>query len=375
MASSNLLKEAIADAKAVRETAIANAKLALEEAFTPRLQSMLSNKIEEELEENEELEEQSDTSGIGAGDNKVNLASGDDTEKNAETEKETADYGSEDENVKVVDKLMEADEDEKSEEDEKDEMMKEADMDMDKDEDGDVTINIDADGDEDDDDMDMELEAIIKELEEEDEDNEGEHDEMKEMEDEKKEMEDEKDEMKEMEKSEMEKEKSEMDHEKSEEDEKDEMMKEEEDLNIESILAALKEEDEDNEGAHDEETEMYKEQLEEAYDTIRSLKSTLNEVNLLNAKLLFSNKLFKSQNLTESQKMRVIETFDRAHSLREVKLVYTTLAESLKTPVSKTKKLRTEGLASKAQTTTKPKQVISEGNEMASRMKKLAGLL
>ena len=364
MASSNLLKEAIADAKAVRETAIANAKLALEEAFTPRLQSMLSNKIEEELDE------QSDTSGIGAGDNKLNQASGDDTEKNAETEKETADYGSEDENVKVVDKLMEADEDEKSEEDEKDEMMKEADMDMDKDDDGDVTINIDADGDEDDDDMDMELEAIIKELEEEDEEKEGEHDEMKEMEDEKKEMEDEKDEMmKEMEKSEMEKEKSEM------EDEKDEMMKEEEDLNIESILAALKEEDEENEGEHDEKDEMYKEQLEEAYDTIRSLKATLNEVNLLNAKLLFSNKLFKSQNLTESQKMRVIETFDRAHSLREVKLVYTTLAESLKTPVSKTKKLRTEGLASKAQTTTKPKQVISEGNEMASRMKKLAGLL
>ena len=66
MASSNLLKEAIADAKAVRETAIANAKLALEEAFTPKLQSMLSNKIEEELDENEELEEQSDSSNIGA---------------------------------------------------------------------------------------------------------------------------------------------------------------------------------------------------------------------------------------------------------------------------------------------------------------------
>tara|TARA_B100000073_G_scaffold345167_1_gene353575 strand:- start:438 stop:1565 length:1128 start_codon:yes stop_codon:yes gene_type:complete len=375
MASSNLLKEAIADAKAVRETAIANAKLALEEAFTPRLQSMLSNKIEEELDE------QSDSSGIGAGDNKVNLASGDDEEKNAETKKISKAYGSEDPNLKVVDKLTEADEDEKDEmkDDEKDEMMKkEADMDMDKEDDGDVTINIDADGDEDDDDMDMELEAIIKELEEDEDEKsemEDEKDEMmkemekSEMEDEKKEMEDEKDEMM----KEMAKEKSEMEKEKSEEDEKDEMMKEEEDLNIESILAALKEEDEENE--EEEKDEMYKEQLEEAYDTIRSLKATLNEVNLLNAKLLFSNKLFKSQNLTESQKMRVIETFDRAHSLREVKLVYTTLAESLKTPVSKTKKLRTEGLASKAQTTTKPKQVISEGNEMASRMKKLAGLL
>ena len=112
MASSNLLKEAIADAKAVRETAIANAKLALEEAFTPKLQSMLSNKIEEELDENEELEEQSDSSNIGSGDNKLNQASGDDEEKNAETKTINKDYGSEDANVKVVDKLTEADEDE-----------------------------------------------------------------------------------------------------------------------------------------------------------------------------------------------------------------------------------------------------------------------
>ena len=50
----DLLKDAIADAKAVRETAIANAKLALEEAFTPRLQSMLSKKISEDLEDGEE---------------------------------------------------------------------------------------------------------------------------------------------------------------------------------------------------------------------------------------------------------------------------------------------------------------------------------
>jgi len=50
----NLLKEAIADAKAVRETALANAKLALEEAFTPRLQSMLSAKLSEEEEMEDE---------------------------------------------------------------------------------------------------------------------------------------------------------------------------------------------------------------------------------------------------------------------------------------------------------------------------------
>jgi len=97
MAESKLLKEAIADAKAVRETAIANAKLALEEAFTPKLQSMLSKKIEEEAEDTDEdeLEEQSDSSGLGKGDNKVDQVDGDDYEK-AETEKSSAAPGSED---------------------------------------------------------------------------------------------------------------------------------------------------------------------------------------------------------------------------------------------------------------------------------------
>ena len=56
----NLLKEAIADAKAVRETALENAKIALEEAFTPRLQSMLSKKIQSEMEKEGAHEEDED---------------------------------------------------------------------------------------------------------------------------------------------------------------------------------------------------------------------------------------------------------------------------------------------------------------------------
>ena len=51
----DLLKEAIADAKAVRETALANAKMALEEAFTPQLKSMLSKKIQHEIEDEDEI--------------------------------------------------------------------------------------------------------------------------------------------------------------------------------------------------------------------------------------------------------------------------------------------------------------------------------
>ena len=103
------------------------------------------------------------------------------------------------------------------------------------------------------------------------------------------------------------------------------------------------------------------------------MKATLQEVNLLNAKLLFSNKLFKGNNLSESQKMKVIETFDRASNLREVKLVYSTLAESF--TGKSVKKTVTEGLASKKSNSTAPKGQIVESNGMADRMKKLAGLL
>jgi len=95
MANSKLLKEAIADAKAVRETAIANAKIALEEAFTPKLQSILSKKLQSEMEEEEdddveEVAEEVDSSGIGGGDNKEPEYDEAHTELDPETEKETA---------------------------------------------------------------------------------------------------------------------------------------------------------------------------------------------------------------------------------------------------------------------------------------------
>ena len=91
MANSKLLKEAIADAKAVRETAIANAKIALEEAFTPKLQSILSKKLQSEMEEEDEVEEvaeEVDSSGIGGGDNKEPEYDEAHTELDPETEKE-----------------------------------------------------------------------------------------------------------------------------------------------------------------------------------------------------------------------------------------------------------------------------------------------
>ncbi len=116
------------------------------------------------------------------------------------------------------------------------------------------------------------------------------------------------------------------------------------------------------------------EDLQEAYSTVKQLKSIINEVNLLNAKLLYTNKLFRNFDLNESQKMKVLENFDRASSTREVKLVFSTIAESLKTPTKK--RVVKESYASKPVASTKPTAtILSEGFEMADRWKKLAGLI
>ena len=115
-------------------------------------------------------------------------------------------------------------------------------------------------------------------------------------------------------------------------------------------------------------------ELNEAYDTIKTLKEELNEINLLNAKLLYTNKIFKSKNLTESQKVKVLSSFDSATTVKETKLVYETLNEGIK--VRKPSVEKTLGSASKAtnmpETVKKP---IVESNEAYARMQKLAGII
>ena len=353
MSKSKLLKEAIADAKAVRETAIQNAKIALEEAFTPRLQSILSRKLQAEMEDfeeedDEEIEEYglddveaTDSSEIGDGGEPEGDATHPHTELDPETDAETAEVG------------FEGDDAELAEEDE---------MDMDSEEDFDF---------EEEDEDELDLEAIIRELEaeveeepieeEEDENHDGVIDDPTgaTMEEE--------DEM-------------EFD---SEEDFDDE-------IDLDEILREMGYGD-DEEEMHEEEEEAGEEdfsaemaakdaELEEAYTTIKSLRKTINEVNLLNAKLLYTNKLFRSYNLTNEQKVKVVENLDRTSSVREVKLVYATLAESMKftgtEKKSSVKKTISEGLASKKVASTAPKkEIITESaNEMADRFKKLAGI-
>ena len=363
MANSKLLKEAIADAKAVRETAIANAKIALEEAFTPRLQSILSRKLQAEMEgEEEEVVEDIDSSEIGTSDNAEPAAVADETSTDLSgAEEETAEVGEEDENTDVVA------EEEEMEMDSDDEMMEgEEEMEFsDMEEEEDMV-----------DDEELDLESIIRELESELEEEEDENQDGV-MDDPTGAIYNEEEDM-------------EADMEVEEEmDSEEEMYQEEEEddvIDLEEILREMGYGD-DEEVTEEEEVEMDAEKmaemeadLEEAYKTIKALRGTINEVNLLNAKLLYANKLFRGYNLTNEQKVKVVENLDRTTSVREVKLVYATLAESMKfggvDRKQTAKRVVSEGISSKPVASTAPKkEIIAESNELADRFKKLAGII
>ena len=339
MANSKLLKEAIADAKAVRETAIANAKIALEEAFTPRLQSILSRKLQAEMEgeDEETMEEEMDS---------MDLNLGDDEEQAAEVsneEEEVTDVAEEEE--------MEID---------SDEAMEEAEGSVE-----DPTNADDASISEEDEmgEDELDLESIIRELEmgmdsEEEEVTEEEEMEVPEMEIE-------------------EEEEVEAEPEMAEEE-----MESDDEIDLEEILREMGYGDDEEEVNEEEEvadnSAELEAELEEAYSVIKKLQSTINEVNLLNAKLLYANKLFRGYNLTNEQKGKVVENLDRTTTVREVKLVFATLSESMNFSGTerKAKRAIAESVASKPTRSTAPKkEIISENtNEMAARFKELANI-
>jgi len=145
-----------------------------------------------------------------------------------------------------------------------------------------------------------------------------------------------------------------------------------EDIDLDEVLKALSEEEDEDE-KKDEVSEL-KSDLEEHRSVIETLRGKLNEVNLLNAKLLFTNKLFRKHGLNNEQKMKVVEQFDRASNLREVKLVYSTLGESF--GARKNEINEHKGSASKPIASTKSeKKVITESSDLRDRFKKLANLI
>lgn len=359
-----LLKEAIAEAKAVKEMAIANAKNALEESFTPRIKEMFSQKIQE-MEE-EEIEESYLDMDPEGNTSHGNVEEGDDIEEEElDLDELLAELDDGDESLNESDD--EEDEDESEDEDSEETEGEPLDLE-------DMT----------DEDLKQMISDVISDMVESGELEPG--DETEELEDEP-----------------------------SEEEEMvniDELLKEiEEEETIDEVgdalgqavseywmlagpaLAALalglgvaKEkvksflEKKKNAGVKPEEaikdlknskgtmSEEYSDELEEAYSTINTLREDLNEVNLLNAKLLYTNKVFKSKNLTESQKVKVLTAFDKASTVKETKLVYETLNEGFK---SKSQLRENLGSASKSITPSNAKSPIIEDSNYA-RMRHLA---
>jgi hypothetical protein len=399
-----MLKEAIADAKAVKETAIANAKAALEEAFTPQLKSMLSMKLQEMDLEEEDLEETYMS------------------EKKDEDLEEMHGKKEDDmmEEVDLEELLAELEEDEmeeglyEAEETEEDiEMSDEEETEEDEAEPIDLEDMTDED-------LKSMIEDVIADMIKSGELEGGNtEEESEEVEDE--EVEDEEDvdlaellrEIEEMEDGE--KPVNELDSELTDADFR--KMKAIEDQLNESSTTALNEEpvsiiaviagmvalfssafgvtkaqayakkraetDPKWKQWYDTAVKTGKDigdagmggsgDLEEAYSTIETLKSELNEINLLNAKLLYTNKIFKSKTLNESQKVKVLSSFDKAKNVGEVKMVFETLNEGIK--VSKNTINENLGRASKGTIAPNVKKPIVESNEAFLRMQKLAGII
>ena len=323
MAKNDILKEAIADAKAVREVALSNAKAALEEAFTPRLQSMLSAKLSEELEEDLNEEEETNES---VEETTIEEASFDEM-MNYDEDKDPDDEGykmeSMDEEINLEEILAELELDEggateptfmEGEEEiaegEKEEELEEA-----KDEDLDEGFDLDA--------LLEELDGLDHGLDE------------------------------------------------AKEEDLDEAKKDD--------LDEAKEEDLDE--AKDKELEETKKELEETNKALTTVRAELNEVNLLNSKLLYVNRIFKANTLNESQKLRVVESLDKAGTAKEAKLIYETIKDTFNISKGEKRKAKTSikeglGMASKAtgKSTASKKAVISESNDMMTRFQKLANI-
>lgn len=341
---SDLLKEAIADAKAVRETALQNAKMALEEAFTPHLKSMLSAKLaEEDIEEDENPF----------------------ADKDEDDEEESADEGMHDS------PRREEDDEEDPEEGMHDSPRREDDDEEEVDESEIVEIDgvkyapivTEDEHEDEEDEMDeseeLDLEAVIKELEEELNETESDDDSVNEEEVVEEEIVTEED---------------------DEDEDKDEVDEQSTSSGIGSGTGVKQpsagDEEDPGKGKVHEQVNTLQSELNEYKEAVVFLKDKLHEVNILNAKLLYTNKLFKEFVLSNDQKLKIVETFDRAQTSREIKLVYSTLAESYTDNGKEKKEVVKESYASKKSGGTAPsKKIISEENQVADRFRKLAGLI
>ena len=384
-----LLKEAIADAKAVRETALTQAKLALEEAFAPRLQSMFSARLREEYDsenQDEEFDENmmNDIPMEGADqeeytdrDNSIDEIDLDEILAELENELNEAKDEDEEEMIDAEEDAEDIEDDAKEDEEEEKEV-----KDLSMDELESLIKDIisqetggagDGEGYEDEaevDAMDMAGDAEIAADEEDINLEEDLDDILAELLGEKRESR--------AERSKVDKYEYEKGKKAGELDErKKQGYKDREDEREAGKHGKIGSKDLNTTKARRDDAGFEKRMNEElalALEAVETLRTELNEVNLLNAKLLYVNKIFNAKNLNESQKLKVVKAFDKAESAKEAKLVYESLSEAFVAPTKGKAQLKESlGFASKAAGMA-PRKLIVENNEWITRMQKLANI-
>jgi hypothetical protein len=376
----DILKEAIADAKSIKETAIANAKVALEEAFTPYLKEKLSAKLAEidrtDDWDKPESDETPDEDSIHKtamkrakhSDKEVyNLLHSDDDDDDDDESYQTYEMKKSTDEMDLEELLRELDMEENMDETINDPKGPGAHGNIAPTAQNDTDLN-EAKGEDEESEEDVEID--IENMSEEDLKNfiEGVIADM-------------------IEAGELE-----AGHEGIEDEEGAEEESEEEEISLDELLSEMGKKDNSgyikkakNQSMKDshykkmrEEMDDMKKELDEAYKALKQVKSEINEVNLLNSKLLYANKVFKAKNLSESQKVKVLAAFDKASSKKEAQLVYETVMENLnsikttRTPMTESVRGMASKVISGTQNTTK--QPIIEVNAAYDRMQKLAGI-
>jgi len=353
----NIYQQAIADAKALRASAMANAKSALQEAFEPQIKEMVRLKLSEELDEVEELEETEE----------MEEGMDHEMEEGYDGMEETLGEGDLDEILAELDALSEEDSEELEEAEDLEEAEETEETET---EDEDALEFDDTEGNEDAEET-KEITVSLGDLKDLIDKIKGLNPELAsdEMADDEEGLED---------------------MEASEEEVEGEEEVQEESFSLDEILAELEEENtleekkagaykhsvkatpEKVDHAYSKKAGKVQEELNEAKQTIAELTQSLNEVNLLNAKLLYMNKIFKAKSLSESQKIQVVKAFDKAASVKEVKNTFEILKESVNTK-KKSQINESFGYASKPAGVS-PRTNVIESDPFVNRWQKLAGL-
>jgi hypothetical protein len=383
MANKDLFKQAIAEAKSVREAAIANAKDALEETLTPHLKDMLAAKLQEMEDKSDDVEEV-----VNEVEDDVEEAKSHKEEDMDEAKKDEDMDEAIEEDLTEVEPVGEAEEDEAEDDSEESEDEAEEIEDAGEEEAGEDAV----DGDEDLGDLtvdqfkDMIRDIIAQEMGGGEEemgmdmdggDIEGMGDEAP--------IEEPADDMdvpgEEDEEIDLDELLAELEATVAEGDKEEDMDEAKKDDDMDEDVTAKSTANQESSHPEEEGTNVNRTvsegDMKEALETIEQLKKDLHETNLLNSKLLYVNKIFKANNLSESQKVNIIAAFDKAETVKEVKLVFETVSENVVTAKKETvTESKIKGMASKATGTTASKpEVINEVSSAVLRMQKLAGII